>query len=166
MAFCLAVGSSNICDQVSGSPVLSWPLLGYPKRRLGIRRRLQQMPSCYLRTASAMRQGRSCGKVNTSLGERVTVTNTAADAVSSNHIPWIIIGICYVSCMILLLAIRVVLASENKLRDAEPPDDTFNDVYVVTTDEGGNRTEVKVPKVRVCSVWQLICSCNAADRSF
>jgi len=100
-----------------------------------------------------MRQGRSCGKVNTSLGEWVTVTNTTADAVSSNHIPWIIIGICYASCMILLFSIRVLLANENKRRDAEPPDVTFNDVYVVTTDEGGNRTEVKVPKVRICSVY-------------
>jgi hypothetical protein len=54
--------------------------------------------------------------------------------------------------MILLFSIRVLLANENKRRDAEPPDVTFDDVYFVTTDEGGNRTEVKVPKVRICSV--------------
>ena len=72
----------------------------------------------------------------------------------SNRVPWIIIGVCYVSCMILLFSIRVLLASENKRRDAEPLDETFNDVYIVTTDEGGNRTEIKVPKVRICSVRQ------------
>jgi MFS transporter, ACS family, allantoate permease len=73
-----------------------------------------------------------------------------ANALSRNHVPWIIIGVCYASCMILLFFIRVLLASENQRRDVEPPDDTFNDVYVVTTDESGNRTEIKVPKVRIC----------------
>ena len=43
------------------------------------------------------------------------------------------------------------MARENKHRDAEPPDHTFDDVYIVTTDEDGNRTEVKVPKVRIGS---------------
>ena len=105
-----------------------------------------------MRTAWAMLQGRSCGKINTSLGEWTNVTNMIADAVSSNHVPWIVIGVCYASCMVLLFSIRVLLASENKRRDAEPPDNTFNDVYVATTDESGNRTEVKVPKVRFCSL--------------
>ena len=69
--------------------------------------------------------------------------------VSSNHVPWVIIGICDVACMVLLFFIRVLLARENKRRDAEPPDYTFDDVYVVTTDKDGNRAEVKVPKVRI-----------------
>jgi len=51
--------------------------------------------------------------------------------------------------MVVLFFIRVLLARENKRRDAEPPDYTFNDVYVVTTDKDGNRAEVKVPKVRI-----------------
>lgn len=51
--------------------------------------------------------------------------------------------------MVLLFSIRVLLARENKRRDAEPPDDTFDDVYVVTTDKDGNHAEVKVPKVRI-----------------
>jgi len=55
--------------------------------------------------------------------------------------------------MLLLFCIRVLLARENKRRDAEPLDETFDDVYIVT-DEGGNRTEVKVPKVRICSFRQ------------
>ena len=60
-------------------------------------------------------------------------------------------GVCYLSCMAVLFSIRVLLARENKRRDAEPPDHTFDDVYIVTTDEDGNCTEVKVPKVRICS---------------
>ena len=68
---------------------------------------------------------------------------------SSNHVPWIVIGVCDVACMALLFFIRVLLARENKRRDAEPPDYTFDDVYVVTIDKDGNRTEVKVPKVRI-----------------
>jgi len=63
-----------------------------------------------------------------------------------NHVPWIIIGVCDVACMVLLFSIRVLLARENKRRDAEPPDYTFDDVYVVTTDKDGNDAEVKVPK--------------------
>ena len=77
-----------------------------------------------------------------------------ADTVSSNHVPWIIIGICSVSCMILLFSIRVLLARENKRRDADPPDDSFDDVHVVRIDEDGNRTEIKVSKVRVGSQWE------------
>jgi hypothetical protein len=50
--------------------------------------------------------------------------------------------------MILLYAIRVLLARENKLRDAELPDDSFDDVHVARIDEDGNRVEVKVSKVR------------------
>ncbi|KAF8480338.1 MFS general substrate transporter [Russula ochroleuca] len=63
-----------------------------------------------------------------------------------NHVPWIIIGVCYLSCIVLLFSIRVLLARENRLRDAEPPDDSFNDVYVVRIDEDGSRNEVKVSK--------------------
>jgi hypothetical protein len=53
--------------------------------------------------------------------------------------------------MVLFYAIRVLLARENKRRDAEPPDDSFDDVHVVKIDEDGNRAEVKISKVRVCS---------------
>jgi ACS family allantoate permease-like MFS transporter len=74
-----------------------------------------------------------------------------ADAVSSNHVPWIIIGICFVSCMILLFSIRVLLSRENKRRDTEPRDNSYDDVYVARIDEKGNRVEVKVSKVRVRS---------------
>jgi len=71
---------------------------------------------------------------------------TTADAVSSNHVPWTIIGICSVTCIVLLFSIRVLLARENKRRDAERPD---YDVYVMQIDDEGKRVEVKVSKVRV-----------------
>jgi hypothetical protein len=55
--------------------------------------------------------------------------------------------------MILLFSIRVLLERENKRRDAEPRDDSYDDVYVTKIDEKGNRVEVKVSKVRVRSYW-------------
>jgi ACS family allantoate permease-like MFS transporter len=70
--------------------------------------------------------------------------------VSSNHVPWLIIGICSVMCMVLLFSIRLLLAHENKRRDAEPPDYSYDDVYVMKIDDEGKRVEVKVSKVRVC----------------
>jgi hypothetical protein len=69
--------------------------------------------------------------------------------------------------MVLLFCIRVLLAQENKRRDEEPPDDTFNGVYVITTDEDGNRTEVKVLKVRTCLLrFPRPGSYDPIDRSF
>ncbi|KAA1466621.1 MFS general substrate transporter [Dentipellis sp. KUC8613] len=63
-----------------------------------------------------------------------------------NHVPWIIIGICYVVCMALLFVIRVLLSRENKRRDAEPPDYTYDDIYVERTLDDGTTEEVKVSK--------------------
>ena len=76
--------------------------------------------------------------------------STAADTVSSDHVPWLIIGICSVMCMVLLFSIRLLLAHENKRRDAEPPDHSYDDVYVMKIDDEGKRVEVNVSKVRVC----------------
>lgn len=53
--------------------------------------------------------------------------------------------------MALLFSIGVLLAREYKWRDAEPRDDSFDNVHAVSIDKHGNRTEVKVLKVRVCS---------------
>jgi len=63
-----------------------------------------------------------------------------------NHVPWIIIGICNVACMSLLFAVRVLLSRENKRRDAEPLDDTYDNVYLTMMDQDGNREEAKVAK--------------------
>jgi hypothetical protein len=51
--------------------------------------------------------------------------------------------------MVLLFSIRLLLAHENKRRDAEPPDYSYDDVYVTKIDDEGKRVEVKVSKVRV-----------------
>ena len=58
--------------------------------------------------------------------------------------------------MFLLFSIKILLAWENKLRDAEPRDESFEDVYVVKIDKNGNRTEVKVSKVRVPLNWNVV----------
>ncbi|EGN94818.1 hypothetical protein SERLA73DRAFT_96177 [Serpula lacrymans var. lacrymans S7.3] len=63
-----------------------------------------------------------------------------------NHVPWIVIGICYVICPLLLLWIRVLLSRENQRRDAEPADTTYDEVYIERITEDGKRTEVKVDK--------------------
>ncbi|KAI0059498.1 MFS general substrate transporter [Artomyces pyxidatus] len=63
-----------------------------------------------------------------------------------NHVPWIVIGVCHVFCFGLLWAIRILLKARNKARDAEPHDDSFEDMYIVRLDEDGKRVEVKVDK--------------------
>ena len=54
-----------------------------------------------------------------------------------------------------MLSIRIMLARENKRRDAEPRDESFDNVYIVKVDEDGNRTEVKVSKVRITEKLML-----------
>lgn len=69
--------------------------------------------------------------------------------VCRNHIPWIIIGICYVVCPVLLLILRFLLAAENKRRDREPPDTTYDDVYIEVVQSDGKVVQKKLDKVRV-----------------
>lgn len=66
----------------------------------------------------------------------------------SNHVPWAVIGACYVVCPILLLVIRAVLVRENRIRDAEPVDDNEEEYVIERVTEDGKRVEVKVDKVR------------------
>ncbi|KAJ3506872.1 hypothetical protein NLJ89_g6626 [Agrocybe chaxingu] len=63
-----------------------------------------------------------------------------------NHVPWIIIGICYACCMAILLIIRVMLSRENKRRDREPLDETYEDVYIERVGKDGEVEKVKVDK--------------------
>ncbi|PPQ95047.1 hypothetical protein CVT25_000615 [Psilocybe cyanescens] len=64
-----------------------------------------------------------------------------------NHVPWIVIGICYICCMALLLAIRYILEAENKRRDNEDPmDDAHEDVYIEKFGKDGEMIKVKVDK--------------------
>ena len=68
-------------------------------------------------------------------------------------------GVCYLTSLVLLFSIRVLLARENKRRDAEPPDNSFDDIHVVRINEDGKRTEVKVSKVRVHFHWKTYVGC-------
>ena len=99
--------------------------------------------------------GHLCGEPNISLGQWVNVfdTPTIADTVSSNHVPWTVAGVFYLTCMVLLFSIRVLLARENRRRDAEPRDNSFDDVHMMIN-EDGKRIEVKVSKVRADSHWK------------
>ncbi|KAJ7141964.1 major facilitator superfamily domain-containing protein [Mycena crocata] len=66
-----------------------------------------------------------------------------------NRVPWIVIGVCYAACMLLVLAIRSLLITKNKRRDAEPArDDEYDDVYVerLASDGSGVVEKVKVDK--------------------
>ena len=46
-----------------------------------------------------------------------------------------------------MLSIRWLLARENRLRDAEPVDETYDDVYIEVVTPEGKRVEKKVSKV-------------------
>lgn len=67
----------------------------------------------------------------------------------SNHVPWIVIGICYFICPILLYIIRCILSAENKRRDLEPPDDTYDDVYLRQDNEDDKNVARKIDKVHI-----------------
>jgi ACS family allantoate permease-like MFS transporter len=67
-------------------------------------------------------------------------------SVPRNHIPWIIIGISYAICIGILLIIRWHLARENKRRDREPVDHSYDEVYI-ERERAGVIERVKVAKV-------------------
>ncbi|KAI0066401.1 MFS general substrate transporter [Artomyces pyxidatus] len=62
------------------------------------------------------------------------------------YVPWIICGVSYICCLVILYSMRVFLIARNKRRDAEPHDDTYEDVYVLKMDKDGKYTEVRVDK--------------------
>jgi len=63
-----------------------------------------------------------------------------------NHIPWAVIAACNFGAGVMLLIIRFMLASENKKRDAEGYDDTYDNVYIAEEQADGNTVEKKVDK--------------------
>ncbi|KAJ3745107.1 MFS general substrate transporter [Lentinula detonsa] len=65
-----------------------------------------------------------------------------------NHVPWAVIGACYVSCITLLLLLRLSMSRENRKRDAEPQDENADtEVYVKQeTADGGIVKMLKVDK--------------------
>ncbi|KAJ7600723.1 MFS general substrate transporter [Mycena floridula] len=62
------------------------------------------------------------------------------------RVPWITIGISYVICIGILLLIRFLLNRENKKRDAEPIDETYDNVYMEIVDADGKLIRRKVDK--------------------
>jgi hypothetical protein len=54
--------------------------------------------------------------------------------------------------IVLLVALRTYLAAENKRRDAEGVDDTYDNVYIQRTTEDGGSEKVKIDKASVDSI--------------
>ena len=65
--------------------------------------------------------------------------------VRRSHVPWLIIGICYVVCPVLL----ATSSRENWKRNAEPVDDKYDNVYIEVVLPDGTRTERRVNKMIV-----------------
>ncbi|CAA7262330.1 unnamed protein product [Cyclocybe aegerita] len=63
-----------------------------------------------------------------------------------DHVPWIVIRICNTSCMALLLMVRFLLSTENGRRDREPPDETYENIYIERVGKSGVTELVKVDK--------------------
>ena len=60
--------------------------------------------------------------------------------------------------MTILLIIRFVLSTENKRRDREQLDDSYDDVYLEKVGKDGQAEKVKVDKVKIiiCSRYDTI----------
>ncbi|KDR73634.1 hypothetical protein GALMADRAFT_251402 [Galerina marginata CBS 339.88] len=63
-----------------------------------------------------------------------------------NHVPWSIISACIGACAVLILLLRFMLQRENKRRDAEQRDDSYDDVYLTRSSTDGTKTEKRVDK--------------------
>ena len=66
----------------------------------------------------------------------------------SNHVPWAVISACIGACTVLILTLRFMLHFENKRREAEKRDDSYDDVYVTQELADGTKTEKRVDRVR------------------
>ena len=66
-----------------------------------------------------------------------------------NHIPWLILSVCWAVSALILLAIRFFLAYENAKREKEPLDSTYDSVYIKETLADGTVVEKKVDRVRL-----------------
>jgi len=63
-----------------------------------------------------------------------------------NIVPWSVIAACYILCPVVLLGIRYMLAKENKKRDTETHDSTYDDVFVEEKLDDGTVEMRKVDK--------------------
>ena len=74
-----------------------------------------------------------------------------------NHVPWTVIGVCHVACIITLLVIRWHLARENRRRDLEPRDHTYDDNWVEMIRDDGTVEKIQVPKVFTPDSCLIVC---------
>lgn len=51
--------------------------------------------------------------------------------------------------MIIMLLLRFIMSKENKRRDTEPRDTTYDEVYIERVDSEGNIDKIRVDKVRI-----------------
>lgn len=110
-----------------------------------------------------MHQALSCGSNNINLGSYMfshfsffSIVNIYDSCVLiRNRVPFAVILACEFSFGILFLIIRAYLARENRRRDQEQHDQTYDDVYVTLKDEYGNEVQKKIDKVRVFSISQI-----------
>ncbi|SJL00803.1 related to permease of the major facilitator superfamily [Armillaria ostoyae] len=63
-----------------------------------------------------------------------------------NHVPWTLLAACNLASGILLLILRFMLATENKRRDANRHDGTYDEAYVTHVNADGTTEERKVDK--------------------
>ncbi|KAH7920140.1 MFS general substrate transporter [Leucogyrophana mollusca] len=63
-----------------------------------------------------------------------------------NHVPWAVITACNFAAGLALLLIRFLLASENKRRELEKRDETYDNVYIVDIQPDGSKLEKRVDK--------------------
>jgi hypothetical protein len=102
---------------------------------------------------SVMLQDLSCGRNDTNPGGFVIYflftlsTSIIQHRFYSNHVPWAILTACSFASALLLLLLRFMYATENKSRDTEQHDNTYDNVIVAITSVQGERTEKKVDKV-------------------
>jgi ACS family allantoate permease-like MFS transporter len=64
-----------------------------------------------------------------------------------NIVPWSVIAACYILCPVVLLGIRYMLAKENKKRESETHDSTYDEVFVKEKLDDGTIEIRKVDKV-------------------
>ncbi|KAF7760061.1 hypothetical protein Agabi119p4_11756 [Agaricus bisporus var. burnettii] len=63
-----------------------------------------------------------------------------------NHVPWIVIGVCYAFNIFLMLYLRWIMSRENKRRDREPRDTSFDEVYLERDNKDGTIDKIRVDK--------------------
>ncbi|PPR05104.1 hypothetical protein CVT26_012340 [Gymnopilus dilepis] len=63
-----------------------------------------------------------------------------------NHVPWTVIAVCIGVCALLILILRFMLDRENKRREAEKAEDSYDDVYLAQEKQDGTKAEKHVDR--------------------